>query len=121
MTKPVILICEDEADSREAISRFLGKRDYQVYSASDGLKALRLANKLKPRLILLDIRMPKLDGIEVARKIRASGIKAKIIFITAFQGQELTKEAVKYDIFDYIVKPVSCPQLLASIERALAG
>jgi len=114
-----ILICEDEQDTQESLKNFLEKRGYEVYSAVDGKESIELAKKLEPDLVLLDIRMPKVDGLEVAREIRNFNTQAKIIFITAFQGQELSKEAAKYNIVDYVVKPKAASEVLKIIEKSL--
>lgn len=114
-----ILICEDEPDVRESLKKALQKLGYEVFSAVDGKEAIELGKKLDLDLVLLDIRMPKLDGIEVAKEIRKFDARTKIIFITAFQGPEISKEAAKYDIVDYIVKPVSTQYILEVIQNAL--
>jgi CheY-like chemotaxis protein len=114
-----ILICEDELDTRESLRNILGRSDYEVFSAIDGKESIESARKFTPDLVLLDIRMPKLDGLEVAREIRKFNAKAKIIFITAFSGEELAREAKKYDILDFIVKPVSTQHILDVVQRCL--
>jgi len=116
-----ILICEDEQDTQKSLKNFLKKRNYEVYSAVDGKESIELARKLAPDLVLLDIRMPKVDGLEVASEIRKFDTKTKFIFITAFQGPELSKEAAKYNILDYIVKPVSSEDILRVVQKALGG
>ena len=63
--------------------------------------------------------MPKVDGLEVAREIRKCNAQTKIIFITAFQSPELSKEAAKYNISDYLVKPASPGKILKAVEDAL--
>lgn len=119
MSKPVILVCEDELDSQKALADALTKSNFEVYVASDGLQAVQLAKEIKPQVILLDIRMPKIDGIEAAQKIRVFNEEVKIILLTAFQGQELVKEAAKYDICAYIEKPSSVQQVIKTIQSAL--
>ena len=120
MAKPIILICEDEIHAQDAIGNFLAKRNYSVYRANDGLKAIQSVKELNPDLVLLDVRMPKIDGIEVAKRIRAFNQRVKIVFLTAFEGQELSKEAAKYKISGYIVKPSPVENILKTIENALA-
>lgn len=114
-----ILICEDEKDAQESLKNILLKRKYEVYTASDGKEAIDRSKETKPDLILLDIRMPKLDGLEVAKAIREFNTKTKIIFITAFHSPEITKEAAKYDIVDYILKPSTTEDILKVITSAL--
>ena len=114
-----ILLCEDDPDIQASLKNILGKHGYEAHAARDGEEAIAMAIKVNPDLILLDIRMPKLDGLEVAGEIRKHNTQAKIIFVTAFQSSELTKEAAKYDIFDYIVKPASAEDILAVVKKAL--
>ena len=114
-----ILICEDEIDTQESIKNILSKRDYEVFTASDGKESIKRAREISPDLILLDIRMPKIDGIEVAKQLRQFNAVAKIIFLTAFESSQLVKEAAKYDIFDYITKPCLPEQIINYIQEAL--
>jgi YesN/AraC family two-component response regulator len=114
-----ILICEDEKDSRDSLKNILVRRNFEIYTASNGEESILRAKEVKPDLILLDIRMPKINGLEVAKQIRNWDIKSKIIVITSFQSPELYKEAVKYNIIDYIVKPMDTNDLLKVINAAL--
>lgn len=97
----------------------LGRRNYEVTGAINGTDALEQAKKFQPDLILLDIRMPKIDGIEVARSIREFDKKVKILFVTAFDSLEMKKEAARFDISGYIVKPFPPENLLEAIDQAL--
>jgi len=114
-----ILICEDEKDAQDSLKNILIKKDYEVFTALDGKEAVEKAINVKPDLILLDIRMPKIDGLEVANEVRKQNLNSKIIFITGFQSSQIQQEANKYQIFDYIVKPSSPDDILKSIESAL--
>src|SRR3989338_4506215 len=114
-----ILLCEDEPDIQRTLKNILKKRGYEVRAAKDGEEAINIAKKINPDAILLDIRMPKVDGLEVAREVRKCNTQTKIIFITAFQSPELCREAAKYNIFDYIVKPASAESILTIVNKAL--
>jgi CheY-like chemotaxis protein len=114
-----ILICEDELDAQKFLKEILLENDYDVFTAKDGEESIRITKKIKPDLILLDIRMPKMDGLEVAREIRKFNTDVKIVFLTAFESTELSKEAAKYDIVDYLVKPISSKNIIKVIEQAL--
>jgi YesN/AraC family two-component response regulator len=105
--------------SQKAIKNILAKRKYEVYTAQDGEEALGKAKTLGPDLIILDIRMPKIDGIEVLKEIRKFNAGVKIIIVTAFQSPQISQEAAKYNIFDYIVKPLSGEKLIEVVEKAL--
>ena len=114
-----ILLCEDDPDIQKSLINILRKHGYGARAAGDGQEAIAMAIEFNPDVILLDIRMPKLDGLEVAREIRKHNTQTKIIFITAFQSPELIKEAAKYNIFDYIIKPASSENILGVIKKAL--
>lgn len=114
-----ILICEDEKETRELLRDILKRYSDEIHLVADGKEAVDKVKQIKPDLILLDIRMPKLDGIEAAKRIRKFDTKAKIIFVTGFNSRELTREAAKYDIFDYIIKSDSTQSILQAISKAL--
>lgn len=90
-----------------------------VGTASDGAAALRLAQSLTPDLILLDIGMPKMDGISVARAVAMMERKPAIIFVTAYDN--FAVEAFDLDVVDYMLKPVSAERLGRAIARAVVG
>ena len=116
-----ILICEDEQDIRDSLTRILGKIDYETLCAEDGKDAIDKTFSFKPDLILLDVRMPKIDGLETAREVRRFDKSVKIIFLTAFASEEIRKEASRYDISDYLVKPVPPEIIVKKIEETLAA
>lgn len=115
------MICEDEADAQKALKNILEKNGYEAHIAQDGEEAIGLARQINPDAVLLDIRMPKVDGLEVAGEIRRHNAQAKIIFITAFKSLELCREAAQYDIFEYLIKPVSSEHILKTLRDALEG
>jgi len=86
-----ILICEDEQDAQSSLKNILSKRNYDVMAVNDGQEAITQAQEFHPDIILLDVRMPKIDGLEVAASIREFNDKVKIIFVTAFDSREIKK------------------------------
>lgn len=114
-----ILVCEDEADAKDSLVNMLRRRNYDAAGAEDGEEALKKAKEWKPDLIILDIRMPKLDGLDVTRELRKADRNVRIIFITAFHSPQIQQEARKYDISEYIVKPVMPEDILAAVRKAL--
>ena len=114
-----ILICEDEQDAQTSLKNMLVKRSYDVLAVNNGQDAIDQARAFHPDLILLDIRMPKIDGLDVARSIREFDESVKIIFVTAFDSLEIKKEASRFDISGYITKPASTDSIIQTIESAL--
>ena len=111
------LIAEDEAPARESLREYLAAnpRIEIVAEAVDGRSALALADEHAPDLLFLDVRLPELSGLEVARRIRH---RAEIIFTTAYD--RFAVAAFEIGAIDYLVKPFGRERLAAAVERALA-
>jgi two-component system alkaline phosphatase synthesis response regulator PhoP len=112
-----VLIVDDEPDIIELLKYNLEKEGYEVKTAADGEKAIGVAREFVPELILLDIMMPKLDGVETCRRLREIGdlSEAHIIFLTA-RGEEYS-EVAAFDVGadDYITKPIKPRALMSRI------
>lgn len=122
MTKkpmPRILIVEDELPMRTALADCLSAEGYRVLLAEDGKVGLRLALEEKPDLVLLDIMMPRLDGMSVCAELRRTGQKLPILMVTA-RGQLQDKvKGLDVGADDYLIKPFSVEELLARIRALL--
>ena len=116
--KPTILVCDDEESVRAAI-RLVLERDYDLAFASDGEEALRQFRAQPPDLVLLDLKMPKLDGMAVLKTITASQVPPRVVLLTAYQSVELAQRATQFGALDYIPKPFTRDQLRQAVERAL--
>jgi len=115
-----VVIAEDEALIRLDLNETLGELGYDVVGeASDGKRAVALAEELRPDLVILDVKMPILDGISAARRIAAARI-APVIILTAFSQRELVERARDAGAMAYLVKPFSSTELLPAIEMALS-
>jgi two-component system phosphate regulon response regulator PhoB len=117
-----ILLVEDDPDIRHLVSYQLTKGGLDVVAAADGVAALRAARENPPDLILLDVRMPRMSGIEVCRELRAGPLAATvpIIMLTAGSRPEDLDQGYDAGADDYIVKPFSPRELLQRVEAALA-
>jgi len=115
-----ILICEDEIDVLESLRNFLQRNGFDVHTASDGEEAILETKSFQPDLILLDLRIPKINGLEVAKQIRKSDEKTKIIIVSAVRCLDIYKEALGCNIYKYITKPVESEYILEVINRALS-
>ena len=115
-----ILIAEDETIIRLDLRSLLEQAGYEVCAeARDGEEAVELALSAKPDLALLDVKMPKLDGIDAARRILAEQ-PMPIVMVTAYGEQELVSRAVEAGVFGYLVKPFKEGDLLPAIATARA-
>ncbi|MDD6046605.1 MAG: response regulator transcription factor [bacterium] len=113
-----ILICDDQPIIHETLGVYLENEGFERISAMDGAEALSLANTAKPDLILLDLMMPKVSGIEVCRKIRAES-RVPIIMLTA-KGEEIDRIlGLELGADDYIVKPFSAREVVARVKAVL--
>ena len=115
-----ILVAEDETIIRLDLKAMLERAGFEVCAeARDGDEAVRLARTMEPDLALLDVKMPKLDGIEAARQILGER-PIPIVMVTAYGEQELVSRAVEAGVFGYLVKPFRETDLLPAIETARA-
>jgi two-component system, OmpR family, KDP operon response regulator KdpE len=113
-----ILIAEDEAALRDFISRNLRARGFEVLEASSGLEALALWEREQPHLLILDIMMPRLDGLEVAGRVRGRST-VPIIMLTALDAESDRVAALDLGADDYLAKPFGVEELLARVRAVL--
>jgi len=123
MPKKVVLIVDDEAATRTALREFLDEAGYTSAEAADGLEALAQAERLHPHAILLDIRMPGLDGFEVCRRLKANPETQAlpVIVVTAVQTPALNRLAYEVGALACLVKPVRLEALLVAIRAVIAS
>lgn len=119
MQSEKILIIDDDSGLRKSLSAFLSKNGYNVKTASGGKKGLKIIKNEKIDLVLLDIRMPEMDGITTLKKIKELNKTLNIIIITGFGSIETAVEAMKNGAIDYVKKPFNLKQLLEKINTAL--
>ncbi|CUU55877.1 response regulator [Frankia sp. CcI49] len=115
-----VLIAEDEALIRLDLREMLQEEGYEVVGeAGDGETAVALAGKLRPDLVILDVKMPKMDGIDAGAKIAKDRI-APVVILTAFSQRELVERAREAGAMAYVVKPFQKKDLLPTIEMAMS-
>jgi response regulator NasT len=115
-----VVIAEDEVLIRMDLAEMLSDEGYQVVGqAGDGETAVRLAEELRPDLVILDVKMPVLDGIAAAERIAGQRI-APVVILTAFSQRELVERARDAGAMAYLVKPFSQSDLMPAIEMALS-
>lgn len=117
-SKPLILTVDDEADMLETYRSILSKK-FNVASASSGAEALDIIKNQPVSLVLLDMKMPKMSGLEVLKRMKQEDAETDVIMITASKDVASAVEAMKLGALDYITKPFDVEELLAVIEKAL--
>lgn len=110
-----VLVVDDEPEAVELLVEFLSSKGYEVLTATSGEEALRRVKEDRPHLVLLDIRMPKMSGLEVLKRIREIDPEMGIIMVTAVNEEDVGRQALELGAFDYIVKPLD----LKYLERSL--
>ncbi len=110
-----VLVVDDELDARELLQAFLVAKGYEVLIASDGEEALEKVKEERPHLLLLDVRLPKMNGLEVLRRVREIDQEVGVIMITAVKEEDTGRQALQLGAFDYITKPLD----LKYLERSL--
>ena len=115
-----VLVAEDEALIRLDLAEMLKEEGYEVVGqAGDGQEAVELADSLRPDLVIMDVKMPRRDGIDAAREIAHKRI-APIVILTAFSQRELVERARDAGAMAYLVKPFSATDLIPAIEVAVS-
>ena len=110
-----ILVVDDEHDVCDFVKTFFEERSYDVMAAYDGEEALRIAKSQKPDIILLDIRMKKMDGIETLKKLRDFDKNVNVIMVTAVADRDKIDIASKFGAKGYITKPLVLEELESAV------
>ena len=116
--KPRVLVVEDDDDIAQALRRSLGLEDYDVRLAADGVAALEQSEVFSPDAVVLDLGLPRLDGVEVCRRLRSEN-DVPILMLTARDGVEARVEGLDSGADDYLVKPFERQELLARLRALL--
>ena len=114
-----ILFVDDDREFRKTMKKIFERRGYDFYGAADGTEALELLSEKTFDLIISDLRMPNLDGLGLMEEIRRKSIDLPIIFLTAYGEIESYMDIMNMGAFDYLNKPVSAPDMLRVVKRAL--
>ncbi|MGB9696986.1 MAG: sigma-54-dependent transcriptional regulator [Ignavibacteria bacterium] len=114
-----ILIIDDDESTRESLSIFLQELNYETHIAENGKKGIELAKKILPDLVITDIKMPDIDGLEVLSEVKSIDELIQVIIITAFDDMGSTITAMQKGAYDYIEKPIDINRLKISVFRSL--
>ena len=115
-----ILVVDDEESILHFLKTALEKRGFDVSTAADGKEGVSFYLKQRPDLVLLDIRLPKINGVDVLRKIKKKDPKALVMMITAFGAKRTIAQAMKLGAQDYINKPFDLKDMLKAIDENLS-
>jgi two-component system, NtrC family, response regulator AtoC len=114
-----ILVVDDDQSIRDTLSSYLKRQDYNVHSAENGAEALEISKKINPDLIITDVRMPEMNGLELLSKVKEIDSHIQVIMISAFDDMQSTVKAMQNGAYDYIEKPLEIDKLKLRIKRAL--
>jgi len=114
-----VLIIDDDPLIRKTLSGHLSKQGFEVHQAEDGEEGIRTFGEVGPDIVLLDVRLPGLDGIEVLRQIRDMRKRTYVLMMTAYDDMKTTVEAIKLGAFEYLVKPLNTIDLDLTVAKAL--
>jgi len=120
-TRARILVVDDEAAIRDYETALLGELGHEVLTAADGAEALRLAHEKQPHLVLLDIMMPELSGIEVCRQLRADPRTQdiRVIVVSAVDAKRALEESIIAGADDFLAKPIHALELMVRVRSIL--
>lgn len=113
-----ILIIDDEQSIGELLTRVL-KDEHEVKAIQDAGEALKIIESYKPDCVLLDIKMPKIDGMEILTKIKSADVNIGVIMITGYGNLQTAMESMKLGAFDYITKPFDLDFIKGLVNRCL--
>jgi two-component system response regulator AtoC len=114
-----ILVVDDESSIRESLDMFLREKGYAVRTAGSGAEGLALWNRHHPQVVVLDVRLPDMSGLDVLRKIIGKDPEANVIIITAFHDMDSTIAAMRQGAYDFLNKPLDVDELEQAVSRAM--
>jgi len=121
LNRPRVLLADDHLMMREKVTRMLESEFDIIGAVTNGQALLDEAAVLDPDIVVLDITMPGLPGIETARRLRETGSHAKIVFLTVHEDPDFIREALATGALGYVVKPRLASDLLVAMREALEG
>lgn len=117
---PTVLVVDDNQEHSHALAKIFERAGYRVGTASDGVEALGLLTEQPFDLVITDLRMPRMNGLELVRSIRAGNLQMPVLIVTAFGEWTTYIEAMNCGCVDYLSKPVRREDILMAARKALA-
>lgn len=112
-----VLLADDEISTVDKYSSHLRRKYTNVYSAYDGLSAYRVYKQMNPDVIILDLHLPQLSGLELLKRIRKEDKKTIIVILSAFSEKNMIEEALMNHVYKYVIKPISRSELKEVLEK----
>src|SRR5258706_6105943 len=106
-----LLLVDDEADVQYSFRRIFDSPEIELTTASSGEEGLRLIPRVKPDLVIMDVRMGGISGLETLRKLRQTNARLPVIMMTAYGTTQTAIEAMKLGAYDYLLKPLDLPKI----------
>ncbi len=119
MKKAFILVCDDEPGIRESL-RLILEQEYDLSFVGHGKEAVDYVRKHRPDLIIMDIKMPTLNGLEALRRIKRARPETRVLMITGYESSDVAVEATKFGADDYLTKPFERERVTEKVEHLLA-
>lgn len=116
-----ILVIDDDDSSRESIEMYFSEEGYDVVTASTGSQGVKRFRDNSADAVILDIRLPDMEGFDVLDNLRSLNENVKVIMITAFHDEKTIRRAMEKGSFAYIKKPINLDDLDSAVRRALSG
>jgi nitrogen regulation protein NR(I) len=114
-----VLVVDDEKGVCHSFKKVLGRQGYDVITANDGLEAIEKTGQEQPSVVVMDVSMPRMDGLETLQKLKSKYPELTIIMMTAHSTSDRAITAMKFGAYDYLTKPFDNAQLIALIEKAI--
>ncbi len=118
MKKPCILICDDEPGVRDSLKLIL-ESDYELAFAPDGESGVNHVKANDPDLVILDIKMPRMNGLETLQKIKRIRPKAKVLILTGYESGDVATQAIRLGVANYLTKPLERHKVLSEVRATL--
>jgi len=114
-----LLVVDDESEICEFLRSFFEERDYTVHVAHSGKQALEELKKINPQIVLLDIKMPDMDGVQALKEIKLQHPRVKVIMVTAIETRDKIEECLRLGADNYITKPLSLEYLETDVREKI--
>jgi len=117
--KKKILVIDDEQGIRESLKIIL-ENDYEIYELQNPENALENIKKINPDLVILDIKMPKMDGIDVLKRIKLKNPSLQVMILSGYKSVDTAQEAIRLGAVDYLTKPFDNKEVYESVKKVLS-